>query len=188
MTPIEQNYKTYFAIANKYYTLTPLTAADELDLALLCYQCPFTDGAVVYEARALYNHIHQTAVQYNDADCVPLGYVWGRTNGTNGNENVYLEQELAKHEKAMKQRFAQTPVYELYPNPAQNEVSVYAINTSGKLDVVIQDVNGKVVLQKNINADVNGTSLKLDLINGIYFVNLINEIGSRTVKKLVIAK
>jgi hypothetical protein len=187
-TNIEQNYKTYYDISKKYYSLTPLTFIDKLNLLILCYQCPFTDGTVVYEARALYNQIYQTTEQYNDNNCVPLGYVWGRTTGANGNENSDLEQELISHEKAMKQKFTLTPVYELYPNPAQNEVSIYALNNSGKLDVTIQDVSGKILLQKTINTNVNGTILELNLLNGIYFVNLINETGNKTVKKLVIAK
>jgi hypothetical protein len=177
-------------LSKKYYSNTPLTPLDRLNLLILCYQCPFTDGSVVYEARALYNQLNETIVNYNDNNCGQLGFSIGRTNGSNGNEgeNLGLEQELISHEKAMKQKFATLPYYELFPNPAQDEVNIYSINTTGSLDVIIQDVNGKIVMQKKVLADVNGASLKLDLLNGIYFVNLIDGVGNKTIKKLIIAK
>ncbi len=52
----------------------------------------------------------------------------------------------------------------------------------------LKRITGKLLLSKNLVAQDFRGELKLDLINGIYFVNLINEKGSKTVKKLVIAK
>ena len=51
---IETNYKLFYEIYNAsfYDTITPI---DSLNLVFLANGCPFTDGAIVYQARALYN-------------------------------------------------------------------------------------------------------------------------------------
>jgi hypothetical protein len=185
-TSIEQNYKTYFELSKKVAANTLLNYTDKLNLWILAFQCPFTDGAVVYEARVLLNQLHQTAYQFNDANCSSKGFSSGRTGNTN--TDAELEEELIRHEGRMAKIYTQHPQYLLYPNPAQDEVSIYSLNTSGKLEITVLDVNGKIVLTKSMLIESGETQLKLNLLNGIYFVNLVDETGTKTVKKLVIAK
>ena len=49
-------------------------------------------------------------------------------------------------------------------------------------------MSGKILLNKTLSVNNYKTNLKIDLLSGIYFVNLSNEIAERTTKKLVINK
>jgi hypothetical protein len=54
--------------------------------------------------------------------------------------------------------------------------------------IQITDVNGKILIS-GAKAILNfETSLQLNLISGIYFVNITNDNGNKEVKKLVIVK
>lgn len=187
-TNIEQNYKVYFELSRKYYSQTPLSAQDKLNLLILSHQCPFIDGTVVYEARALLNYVTQSAYQFNDNDCATQGFSYGRTNGALGSDSSQLVKALEQNEKLSKQKFNTVASYVLFPNPAQEEVSIYGFNTLGETKIEIKDVNGKKLAEQSIVIKPEGSKLKLNLINGIYFVNLIDSSSKRTVKKLVIAK
>ena len=61
----------------------------------------------------------------------------------------------------------------MYPNPAQNEVTISFGNgtISGKINISVTDINGKILFHKN----VQGTNYKIDVSNfpaGMYFVKI----------------
>ncbi len=188
-TNIENNYKTLYSLQKTYMATGSLTFLENLQLAILAHQCPFTDGAVVYNARVFYSLVNSVVVNYNDTYCTQIGFSFRTNNDSTGNtlhENFY--EQLVSNEQITKTKFKTVLEYKLYPNPAINEVAIISNFVSERLEVKITDVNGKLLLSKTLNINNYRADLKFDLINGIYFVNLINEKGEKSVKKLVIAK
>ncbi len=74
------------------------------------------------------------------------------------------------------------------PNPANTFVSIISNNESENLYVTITDVNGKILKALNTKSVAYNSKIDLNLLEGIYFVNVLNEQGEKTVKKLVVAK
>jgi hypothetical protein len=191
-TNIENNYKTFYTLQRAYLQNQDLTLIENIQLLLLAYQCPFTDGQVVYSARALYNQVNQTVVVYSDYNCANKGFSF-RTAGDstntqlNADENLLLSQ-LISNEKETKAKFKFKSDYKLVPNPANNFVSIISTNESENLQVVITDVNGKILKTINVVTEQYSATINFNLLDGVYFVNIINESGEKTVKKLVVAK
>jgi len=78
----------------------------------------------------------------------------------------------------------QSPQFNLYPNPAQNNFTV-EVSDNNKQTISVFDVNGKQVLLQNINGTTN-----IDVSNlnqGVYNVNCSNSQGVIN-KRLVIVK
>ena len=78
----------------------------------------------------------------------------------------------------------QNPLFNLYPNPTQNNFTV-EVSTNNKQTLSVFDVNGKQVLLQNINGTTNIDVS--DLSQGVYNVGIINNAGA-TNKRLVIVK
>ena len=74
------------------------------------------------------------------------------------------------------------------PNPANNFVTLVSKNAIDQLVVSICDVNGRLLMKKDIQINNYASNLDLDLKNGIYFVSIINSKYEKTTKKLVIAR
>lgn len=72
----------------------------------------------------------------------------------------------------------------IYPNPTNNEFSVYSDKKSEKGVIVINDITGRVVLKKEINFSLNN---KFELIgkSGIYFVEIRLNNGGKQIFKLI---
>ena len=186
-TNIENNYKTFFNLYISYKTNGGLTAAENNSLAVLAYQCPYIDGSVVFQARALYSVFNQKVITYNDANCYAIGYSL-RENANNGSQQDELDVLLVQNERVSKQLFGTITSYVLFPNPAQDEVNVGSTNNSEKLLMRICDVNGKLLMEKSLTIENFNSNVKIDLQNGIYFVSLVNQNNESFVRKLVISK
>jgi hypothetical protein len=129
--------------------------------------------------------VNQTAVIYNDANCGGEGYA-ARSNANGNSKDDGMEQLLKLNEKKnLDKRFIN---YRIYPNPAVNEIYISSNKEKEMVKVIITDVSGKELIDITLPVSNYKTGMKLDLINGIYFVNLSNESGERTVKKLVITR
>ncbi|WP_144886136.1 T9SS type A sorting domain-containing protein [Lacibacter cauensis] len=78
--------------------------------------------------------------------------------------------------------------FNLYPNPAQDKVTVQLpVNTKGKTFVAITDVNGKLLLQKELLIQPAQTTFELSVKHlpiGIYQVRLVNNAVQFTTKLL----
>lgn len=74
----------------------------------------------------------------------------------------------------------------IYPNPASQSAFVSFGNTSGETQVKVMDINGRVVLSKNVSSqsvcEINTSSLQ----SGTYFVTVNNNEFSKTEKLVVI--
>lgn len=185
-TNIEYNYKQYYELEAKFARQEALTTDEMTTLRLLCFQCPFIDGTIVYKARTLFNLLSQSEVQYHDGDCIKDGYSYSRGTGTQGRDE--LEEQLKQREKNLSDKFKDRLVYHLFPNPAQDKVTVVSSANNQKLIVKITDVNGKLIQANYYYTENYQFNVQLDLLNGIYFVTLEDQSGQKTVKKLIIVK
>jgi hypothetical protein len=77
----------------------------------------------------------------------------------------------------------------VFPNPVSDQVSVsIALNNASRLEVVIRNNFGNVVIKQEDTYSAGVHQLKLDirhLPDGIYFMDIVSETGLRTVRKLV---
>jgi len=71
----------------------------------------------------------------------------------------------------------------IYPNPSSNQFFVHLTNPSLNNEVIICDINGKVVLRKQVSNE-NNFSVNHELAPGVYFLSVKNNPG--VVKKLVV--
>jgi hypothetical protein len=171
---IENNYKLFYNVYLNYLTDTIIDPKDSVELRTLSSACPFTDGPVVYQARALYNAMFDVLFAFTD-DCS------GRSDD-GGKSDIRMKPtviEPAKFEVA------------LYPNPANSNVyiSPYYME-DGKILVEVKDVNGKAVSSQVLPVSSGITNFSIDhLNNGVYFLHISNSSsGEKTVKKLVVQK
>lgn len=76
--------------------------------------------------------------------------------------------------------------FDLYPNPTAGEIMVKVDLNQVRYDIFIQDLNGKIVFQKNQIVGSKQVNLN-DLESGVYFVTLSSESFSQT-KRIQILK
>lgn len=166
---IEENYKKYHEIYINYLQQGNSTMADSIDLKSIAEKCPFSDGSVIYQARALYNTIFKT-YQIFENNC--LADIEAKS--------MFVENET------------ETPSgWMLFPNPAQNEVNIaFEDRALTQIDIQVMDINGKIVFTNSALEILEGIStFRLDVENGMYVVKLTNSITNETtIHKLAIQK
>jgi hypothetical protein len=164
---IEDNYKTFFDTYLKYQTDTILPG-DSIALLKIANGCPYTDGDVVHQARALYNSINRTNIYFEDncAEVPQRSFTDVKTN-TESSFDVLV-----------------------YPNPNTGVFSLVPFSSDvTELDIKAMDVNGKTVFDKTINSGERMFNLSLDAPNGIYMLFINNpDTNERIVKRIVIQK
>lgn len=133
----------------------------------------------------MYDFANLTSVIYDDNNCGIEGFT-ARSNANGSTKENSMEQLLKINEK--KNLDKQHISYRIYPNPAVNEIYISSNKEKETVKIIITDVSGKELMNRNLPIGNYKGGMKLDLVNGIYFVNLINESGDKTVKKLVITK
>lgn len=166
---IEENYKKYHEIYIKYQQGN-CGVADSNDLRGIAEKCPFNDGSVVYQARALYNLIFDTRETFPDLCPEDIGA-----------KSMTIANETTEHRDEIL----------LYPNPAKDEVFIALDQPElTSIEITVMDANGKVVFANSVLDVRDGlATFTLDVDNGMYFVNVINPITNESsVEKLVIHK
>jgi len=153
----------------------------EMNLLTLAYQCPATDGPAVYKARALYNDLYKTILEFNDDNCVPEGFAM-RTSANSQNQiatNILIESE--KSSKKLTR-----VVYKIYPNPNDGDLFILGQKPFEQLRLTISDVSNRVLIDKVIELNDKGSFYqKLDLIDGLYFISINSKNGKFTRKILL---
>jgi len=169
---IEGNYKTFYRLFIKNLDDSKiLSIADSSDLINLTNLCPDESGAVVYQARALYNVVYKTTIIFND-DC-------GK-----GNDNIKISDILQDQKNSSGFDVA------VFPNPNAGKFNVTPLGLIvGELQITISDVTGKIIYDNAVPVSNGNATFNLDVSGGVYFINVINkETRQSTVKKLVIQK
>lgn len=171
---IETNYKNFYSVYINYQGDSTISVSDSSSLINLANGCPFTDGAAVYMARAMYNAVYQNA-QYFPDNC-PNTLVSSRVSSgiDENNELINIRSFDAL----------------LYPNPNENG-NVYIATQGlmqGNIRIKLTNIEGRVIYDSNLNVNEGITGFSLtDIKNGIYFVQIYNlSTGEQVVKKLTI--
>lgn len=71
--------------------------------------------------------------------------------------------------------------FKIYPNPATNVINVAAKNATAINSVQVTDVNGRVVMSKDVNASAYAIDSS-GLTSGVYFVKVSSDLGSGITK------
>ncbi|MBX3165657.1 MAG: T9SS type A sorting domain-containing protein [Bacteroidetes bacterium] len=77
---------------------------------------------------------------------------------------------------------------ELYPNPANDLIKIECKTEYDELTVSIYDVTGRIILTEKVKPKNHAANMKLDLPNGMYFVNINTKQNGNVTKKLIISK
>ncbi|MFK7749346.1 MAG: zinc-dependent metalloprotease [Kordia sp.] len=73
----------------------------------------------------------------------------------------------------------------MYPNPAQNKITIAATKGIQLKSLSIVDINGKVIKTVALKNQVLNTISINDLASGVYFVNIQSNTGETATKKLI---
>ena len=151
--------------------ITTFTIADSTELLNLANLCPYTEGGVVYQARALYNIVYTTFAKFND-NC-NLG------TGNRLFDNV-VKDEPKDVNVVLKSK--------LYPNPNNGEftIAVTKLKEQKQIEVFVFDVTGKLVYSDVKLAMDNILTLKPGLTNGLYLVKVKLADNTFDVHRLII--
>lgn len=166
---VEDNYKSYYTLYAKYKNGN-FSSADSASLINLAKLCPGVDGAIVYQARALYNLIYKTIKVYNE-NCSTINNSVSRF-ATNSTETSNLIKNWT---------------VDLYPNPSRGNFTLVSKLESEELNVTITDVAGKLIYSNKVNTSNFIVNLDLSTKAGIYLINIKNSTNESITKKLVIA-
>ena len=189
-TNIENNYKTFYTLQRAYLQNNDLTLLQNIQLLLLAHQCPFTDGAIVYNARALYGLANMVSIDYNDAYCAQLGFSFKTNNSDSIGNTVISDQlytELIRNEKVIETVYSNNGNYAIYPNPAKKIIYINSKKTvNEKISLTITNSQGKLIFKRIVELENYLTKCDLNLSAGIYNVEIENSNGEREYKKLII--
>ena len=165
---MDENHQVYDVCLLHYQDTTQnFTPADSAALTNLCVKCPYTEGFVVFRARALYNEIYHVIENFEDI-C-----------GSNNNSRFANKtaDEITKEQLKV----------ELYPNPNNGLFTIEMAEETDDLQIKILDVAGKEIFNGNLKITNYSNTMRLDLKNGIYFVEIQSQsTQTKTIKKLVI--
>lgn len=189
-TNIENNYKTFYTLQRAYLQNQDLTLLENIQLLLLAYQCPFTDGAIVYNARSLYGLINMVSLDYNDTYCAQLGFSFKPANNDSLKDAEVSDQlytELVRNEKLSKTLYVKNGNYFIYPNPAKKEIYINSKKSfNEKISLTITNSTGKIMFKGCFIIENYLTKCDINLIPGIYNIEIENSNGEREYKKLVV--
>ncbi|MCU0361069.1 MAG: T9SS type A sorting domain-containing protein [Bacteroidia bacterium] len=186
-TNVQTNYRDYFQIYHNFAIDDTMSTGDSTDLFILASQCPGRDGPAVHKARALYNLIYNTILAFNDDTCETIGYSERQMEHGQVRPNSELSQLLTHESDQIKGKFKIKRNLLIYPNPAQEILYIRGGKKDERVNVRIYDTWGRTLTEENYTLG-NDTSIKLNLINGIYFVYITNTNGDQTIRKLIISK
>lgn len=163
---IEGNYKRFFELYLGQITFG-LTDQDKIDLTNLALACPFTDGTVVYQARALYNSVFLTQDAFED-NC--------------------QQSQARRSAGSVENELNNALVIGVYPNPSTGSFNLQLNDLElTELSIRVTDINGKVVLNKTATLRNGKTDFELNEANGMYLL-YINSAKGEEIHKLTIQK
>jgi hypothetical protein len=136
--------------------------------------CPAQYGTAVYQARALLQTLTFVGKEYNDS-CYTNKLTARMGYDEESNTSVSVAQGIQA---------------KLYPNPNNGTfILAYDLKTLSEAKVSIYDISGKLVYIKtidNLESRININTINLN--NGIYFIQLSDDIKLLWTDKLVIQK
>jgi len=173
---IETNYKNFYQVF-KNTKNNAYTGVDSTNLANLANMCPYSDGAVVFQARALYNILYRGFYRFYD-NCNNAN-----VGGRSGSAITPKEKDQAEINVVLKTT--------LFPNPndGQYVLRINKVIEKEKVEISIFDITGKMIMQESkFLQNENEVKLSNNLYNGTYIVKVKLEDGTIDVHRLIINK
>lgn len=155
---IVDNYIRFYGIClDQLRGLDP----DSADLADLSYRCPLSDGAVVYQARSLYNQLFGNNVMFDEDQLCGITY--------NDQDNFRVSKGDVQPIQA----------YRLAPNPNNGQFSIQqTITDSEPVKICIYNIEGRIMYRDQLI--FHGSSAKLQtgiMMPGLYLLQLSDSKG-----------
>lgn len=145
-----------------------------------------------------------TEVQFNNNSSGSSGYTWdfgdGNTSTDSSPSHNYLQngsydvQLIANNDDNCQDTITQAILieglstedfaqnnFDVYPNPFQNHIVIQTIDNKNEFEILIVDINGKIVFQQSSNVQ-NMTIDTEEWSNGMYFITLFSESKKATYK------
>ncbi len=163
---VEYNYKQFYNIWISYATNGFLSSTEGALLFGLTQLCPGTDGACVYQARALYDKLSAYPQRYLD-NCESNGMRVSQIKKDTANDAWKLD---------------------IFPNPTANTFNMESNLDNELLKVEIKDLSGRSILEQMVKTKDYIATLDLSLMNGAYLIIVTNSRNESIVKKLLVAK
>lgn len=176
---IEQNYLNYY---NLFANIIDQREAEESipdddlnALYNLAQLCPAESGSCIHQARALYQAIYNLNVNY--MDCFEVEPSERKSNNVESKKEDLELNNLSKISNI-----------EIFPNPANSRLYITTVDNSENLEITFKDLTNRTIATRKIKTLNNQGVLDIELINGIYFVTIINDANEKIIKKVLIVK
>ena len=142
-----------------------------------------TNGKNFAQVASVYSN-ETASYQYKDA-ATTSGVVYYRIKGLSLDGDVKFTEV-----KTVKLVAAEQQSFNVYPNPTQSVATLsYAAKQGEKIQIVVRDANGKMVASKVWTVTAGSNQHQLTEISaqsaGVYFVEMTNTMGMKTVSQLV---
>lgn len=188
------NGTTYTASGTYTQTLTNATGCDSLVTLNLTIN-PTPTATATDNGNGTGTLVASTGTSYQWIDCATNTPITGATNATyvapiNGSYAVIVTNSSncsATSSCVIVDYIGleeNTVSFNVYPNPTTGAINIAIDQTTANYDVTVEDMNGRAVA--NFGSLINGNGVySLDLSNvvtGVYFIKLKNELEERTVR------
>jgi phosphatidylserine/phosphatidylglycerophosphate/cardiolipin synthase-like enzyme len=188
---------------NDDFFVTALGIIEQINTSGSEYQVLLDNDVNVLSHQDLPGQLHHklAIIDHDAPDQDPI-VLTGSHNWSSSAENTNDENTLVIHSAAIANQYYQEfsarwneltvgiaengkPLHiVLYPNPAKNQITFIQSDFSGQFDICIQDMSGKTMLTKQINASI-GEENQLDISSlsiGIYSITIRTQTGQKTIK------
>ncbi len=166
------NYKKYYELLLRYMEDT-LTTTDSVYLRHLAEKCPDVDGAVVYNARALYSLVFNDMQIFNDGGCGAVEMPPAERNaGATGVKDI---NSITGQQ------------YNLYPNPSDGHIILMQTKTDNR-DILAEvlTATGTSILRQQLHFEDRQAAINVTKAPpGIYILILADGDGTRYTLKFV---
>ncbi len=171
---IVANYTSYYNLYIRY-AQGFATAYDSLQLLGLAGLCPFTNGAVVYQARSLYDAVSNTHIVYADDRACGLPYGSG-------------EDRMVRRIAAV--TTANTQSYSLYPNPNDGNLNLLqTVADANPVYTEVWDGAGRLVYKQALTFSGSRAQVKMSNVPpGMYLIQLRDSSGKYYTFKFAVEK
>ena len=151
---------------------------DSLLLTKLATLCPYKDGGVVYNARAIYAVVNNKVEQWDDG-----------CSGTTQSRGVTKRPAIVWAPKAGDElALAKVDEIRVYPNPTTGQVSIAIPSSLGTAwQVHVSSVDGRTIPLYGYQSMAGTLQFNLKVAPGVYFVHVVNSDSQKeVVKKLLV--
>lgn len=170
---VVQNYLNFYKLLLKYQT-SVLSSADTCLLNYLANLCPKRDGAIVYEARGLWNIVFDDPGTFNDnCDDAP--------DSTNKDTCSLCAQRRANSVVKSASKINLEQKYIIYPNPNDGSFTLQELVEDGEtVTLNIADILGRQVYNTNTSFEKQKIQMQIDGIPaGIYTLQITDSKGNK---------